>query len=97
MIKHDDFESWLFLGADASRTVDWEKLRAELKDAPLPLTEKGHVAVLIDFANGKKVTGTRWNQFVGARIQSGGDQLAVALPSGELALLRTKALRGRPS
>ena len=76
--------SVLMAAANRDDVVNWSKLEEELKAAPAPLSAKGHVSVLLDLANGRKIPASRWNQFVGVKILGGEDDIPVALPDGML-------------
>ena len=76
--------SILLAAANRDDLVDWSKLKEELNSAPAPLSANGHVSVLVDLANGRKIPAHRWNQFVGIQILRGDDKIRVALPDGML-------------
>lgn len=71
--------STLFFAANTSDVIKWDKLRAKLDTAPLPLSNRGYCSLLVDAANRKKLSGTKWNQLVGLQIQKNRDQDKVAL------------------
>lgn len=77
-------QSALLFAANTDDVVDWSLLGEKLQHAPLELSAKQRVMVLLDLANGRKVTSRRWNQFVGLSIQKGADDVAFSLPANVL-------------
>lgn len=78
----------MFADANTWDVVDWPKLRARLRHAPLPLSPRGHAELITDLANGKYVTGARWSQLIGVQFVAGADSLEVPFPATARADLR---------
>lgn len=87
------FESAILsAGTTTKSVIAWDELGRLLKKAPPALAEKEFVALVIDGVNGRKLSGTQWDQLIGlqvvdrdVKIQQGDlvldpSQVAVKLP-----------------
>jgi len=54
--------------AHTTTPIDWEALKREFADAPVPMTDRERVEALVEFANGAPMEIDTLNRFVGWRL-----------------------------